>query len=514
MGDENPIRTLGDYSIPSYEGYRNTIELPAGNNVAPLRSDTIQLVQNGCSFHRLRFEDPNQHLKDFLKLVDSFDLDGESLLEAWTSFKDLLQKVPHHGIDLWLQVQIFYDHVNPITRRTIDESAGGKLRDRNAKESRALLEDLALYDNESWNDPRDLAKPVKAITLPQDVPSTSDHHLIELENQVQRLMEAHLAPTQPTQVNKITTSCDICSGPHDTHYCMEDLEQAFVEYASSRTNETRPHSSYEFHYLFQSSIIEQNKNSSSPKRVHFVNSIIILNKDNEAEEEGSVEPNKTKYTNRENSNETDEEVESEKEVKEETEGETEEEEGDDPEHFDTFPTMKELSYHDWLSKNPRPHGLEPRRKPSNPKKNCNFVGRVKGLSVFVGNFTYEGDFMVLEDTTSVIDHYLGSVVCGKPFMKATGLVYNKEEVTVVLERDKERIIFKMPHKRNMFKHVDFTDRGTYSIHPFVIESDDDNCEKTHYSDSLDIGPEYKYVCRGIQSLMATKARRKNKGEVT
>ncbi|GJX69679.1 zinc finger, CCHC-type containing protein [Tanacetum coccineum] len=30
MGDENPIRTLGDYSKPSHEGYRNTIELPIG----------------------------------------------------------------------------------------------------------------------------------------------------------------------------------------------------------------------------------------------------------------------------------------------------------------------------------------------------------------------------------------------------------------------------------------------------------------------------------------------------
>ncbi|GKB63157.1 hypothetical protein Tco_0919343, partial [Tanacetum coccineum] len=60
---------------------------------------------------------------------------------------------------------------------------------------------------------------------------------IELENQVQCLMEAHLALTQPTQVNKITTSCEICSGPHDIQYCMENPEQAFVEYASSRTDE-------------------------------------------------------------------------------------------------------------------------------------------------------------------------------------------------------------------------------------------------------------------------------------
>ncbi|GJV29316.1 hypothetical protein Tco_1385764 [Tanacetum coccineum] len=177
---------------------------------------------------------------------------------------------------------------------------------------------------------------------------------------------------------------------------MEDPEQAFVEYASSRTNEmgsrpftrnqgprnfnkavnawkekpnfnwahvqtfTNPQqyslSTYSSNYqtklekalgikipskllspkyLSQSSIIEQNKNPSSPKRVHFVNSIVILNKENEAEEEGSVEPSKTKYTNCENANKTNEEVESEKEVEEEIEGEIEEEEEDDLEHFDT-----------------------------------------------------------------------------------------------------------------------------------------------------------------------------------
>ncbi|GJX65487.1 hypothetical protein Tco_0299830 [Tanacetum coccineum] len=189
MGDKNPIRTLGDYSRPSHEGYRNTIGSPKGTTwTATLRNDILMFQQHH----------------------------GESLSKAWTRFKDLLQKSPYHGIDLWLQVQIFYDHVNPITSRTIDQSADGKLRNLNPKESWAILEDLALYDNKSWNDPRDFAKPVKAIALPQDVPSTSDRHLIELETQVQRLMEAHLAPTQPTQVNKITTSCEICSGPHDS----------------------------------------------------------------------------------------------------------------------------------------------------------------------------------------------------------------------------------------------------------------------------------------------------------
>ncbi|GJS87940.1 hypothetical protein Tco_0770576 [Tanacetum coccineum] len=50
-------------------------------------------------------------------------------------------------------------------------------------------------------------------------------------------MEAHLAPKPSVQVNKITSSCEICSGPYDTQYCMEDPKQAFVDYASPRTDE-------------------------------------------------------------------------------------------------------------------------------------------------------------------------------------------------------------------------------------------------------------------------------------
>ncbi|GJT26147.1 hypothetical protein Tco_0906422 [Tanacetum coccineum] len=104
--------------------------------------------------------------------------------------------------------------------RTIDQSTDGKLCD--AKESWELLEDLALYDNESWNDLRDFAKPVKAISLPQDAPSTSSHRLIKFKNQVQRLMEAHLALNPPDQVNKIGFFMYDLEWPHDSQYCLEN----------------------------------------------------------------------------------------------------------------------------------------------------------------------------------------------------------------------------------------------------------------------------------------------------
>ncbi|GJS16383.1 hypothetical protein Tco_0410855 [Tanacetum coccineum] len=148
MGDENPIRTLENYSKHSHEGYRNTIELPEGNNVVPLRSDAIRLVQNGCSFHRLRPEDPNQHLKDFLKLLDSLDLDC-----------------------------------------TIDRAASSIFRDKNADESWEIIENLALYDHEGWNDSKDSVKSVKAISTPEGTSKTLERRLLELEDQINFLQK-------------------------------------------------------------------------------------------------------------------------------------------------------------------------------------------------------------------------------------------------------------------------------------------------------------------------------------
>ncbi|GJW17125.1 hypothetical protein Tco_0024561 [Tanacetum coccineum] len=110
MGDKNPIRTLGDYSKPSHEGYRNTIKLPVGNNVVPLRFDTIRLVKNGCSCHGLRSDDPNQHLKDFVKLVNSLDLDGENRERTRLRLfqfslrgqaSNLLERLPAGSITTW-----------------------------------------------------------------------------------------------------------------------------------------------------------------------------------------------------------------------------------------------------------------------------------------------------------------------------------------------------------------------------------------------------------------------------
>ncbi|GKA68173.1 zinc finger, CCHC-type containing protein [Tanacetum coccineum] len=149
MGDKNPIRTLGYYSKPSHEGYRNTIELLVGNNVVPLLSDTIRLVQNGCSFHGLRSEDLNQHLKDFLKLVDSLNLDGSITTWEYLTTHFLAQFVPPgRTAKLRNDILMLQQHHG----ESLSEAWTRRLRKMSAEKAWATIEELARYEDEGWND--------------------------------------------------------------------------------------------------------------------------------------------------------------------------------------------------------------------------------------------------------------------------------------------------------------------------------------------------------------------------
>ncbi|GJV37386.1 hypothetical protein Tco_1409863 [Tanacetum coccineum] len=201
MGDANPIRTLGDYSKPSHEGYRNTIKLPVGNNVVPLRSDTIRLVQNGCSFHGLRSEDLNQHLKDFLKLVDSLELNRSITTWEDRTTRFLAQFfLPRRTAKLCNDILMFQQH-HGESLSEIDRAASGKLCDNNTEKSWEIIKNLALYDHEGWNDSKEFVKPVKAISTPQRTSKTPDRRLLELEDQINFLLKGSRPIPRPSSTH-------------------------------------------------------------------------------------------------------------------------------------------------------------------------------------------------------------------------------------------------------------------------------------------------------------------------
>ncbi|GJV61334.1 MAK10-like protein [Tanacetum coccineum] len=75
MGDKNPIRTLGDYSKPSHEGYKNTIELPIGNDVCEIdraadgklrnknADESWEIIENHALYDHEGWDDTKEFVK-------------------------------------------------------------------------------------------------------------------------------------------------------------------------------------------------------------------------------------------------------------------------------------------------------------------------------------------------------------------------------------------------------------------------------------------------------------------
>nr|GEV97887.1 hypothetical protein [Tanacetum cinerariifolium] len=100
---------------------------------------------------------------------------------------------------------------------------------------------------------------------------------------------------------------------------------------------------------------------------------------------------------------------------------------------------------------------------------------------------------------------------------SSGFESDEEEGTVMFEKDNKTITFKMPHKMEMFTHIDFKEINIDSMPPFVLENMDDY-GKTYYSDSPMLGPKYKEdesMSKEIRHLMKLEKEAKNKkGGVT
>ena len=128
----------------------------------------------------------------------------------------------------------------------------------------------------------------------------------------------------------------------------------------------------------------------------------------------------------------------------------------------------------------------------------NFVGRVKGLHVYVGNFTYVTDFVIVEDIRPVIDSFLTQVVFGKPFVEVSKMTYDPSLGIVRFKDETDEIAYQMPYKIEQFKGLsNIVNEHKQSVY-YRNEEDkrrgvDYVMERIlgFYKDCLKLGPEYR-----------------------
>ncbi|GJY38173.1 hypothetical protein Tco_0424537 [Tanacetum coccineum] len=66
------------------------------------------------------------------------------------------------------------------------------------------------------------------------------------------------------------------------------------------------------------------------------------------------------------------------------------------------------------------------------------------MHVFVGNFTYIVDFMIVKDISSIIDPRLLQVVLGKPFVEISNMTHDPPEGVVRFTNGTDEVAYKMP----------------------------------------------------------------------
>ncbi|GJZ89100.1 putative reverse transcriptase domain-containing protein [Tanacetum coccineum] len=143
-----------------------------------------------------------------------------------------------------------------------------------------------------------------------------------------------------------------------------------------------------------------------------------------------------------------------------------------------------------------------KRRKLNPRDDANggisnFIGRIKGMHVFIRNFTYVVDFMIVEDISSILDPKLSQVVLGKPFIEIYNMTHDPSEGAVRFIRGTDEIAYKMPHKIEQYNSLsDLEKEHTKSVYLRNKEDKRKGVEYViskilgFYKEWLELGPEY------------------------
>ncbi|GJZ10828.1 hypothetical protein Tco_0545587 [Tanacetum coccineum] len=535
MGDVNPIRTLKYYPRPSHEGYRNTIELSEGNNVVPLRSDTIRLVKNGCSFHGLRSEDPNQHLKDFLKFVESLDLDYcmENLVQAfvdyaslhtneaggkWYTFKPEQNNLgdtynpswKSHPNLRWRQPQNSQNNFsNPPNRFQPNGSFPNRSFNNNPQSfnNQSNLEGLvsnfmasqdarlskfeADFKQQQSEMTNKIDTVLKAITdritgaLPSNtvknpklnVNSTSpvlsarSYPTVDPRSTLSRYVpndRTNLKLASQKKKSKMKRTTQKTSIPTIPHHLIHQFHSSSKKYANSIHSSNR--SAWSPSHPTQNLFARKGMTVTSELAYHkylMYRTIPSIFLRNPIITEGCPSnlkiPCNIEHVHVEKA------------------------------YIDLNSPLNVMTrmLYNWIMR----RKLDPRENPSGGVNN--FTGRIKGMHVFVGNFTYVTNFLIAMDISSIIDPRLSQVVLGRPFVETSNMTHNPPEGVVRFTNVTDEIAYKMPRKIEQYNSLSDLEKEHTKL--VYLRSEEDKRREVEYvmskivgfyKECLELGPEY------------------------
>ncbi|WCJ22553.1 Gag-Pol polyprotein [Euphorbia peplus] len=178
-----------------------------------LQPHSIRTWEEMARIFLMKYFPPRQAIKLRNEVSHFSQEDGESLAEAWERYKELLRRVPNHGIPMWMQVQNFYNGVQNIYKMQIESVANGNPED---------LEPQALYDliervvNTSYNWHSVGTDGRKQATIPgtEVISKLITNQFEQLARQIGKLNVSSINSEPP-----FGEECSFCGGPHRNINC-------------------------------------------------------------------------------------------------------------------------------------------------------------------------------------------------------------------------------------------------------------------------------------------------------
>ncbi|KAK1429674.1 hypothetical protein QVD17_11888 [Tagetes erecta] len=167
---------------------------------------------------------PSEKTAKFRTRILSFQQDDEeSIHEAWERYKDLMRKVPHHGLKKWQQCETFYNGLDAPSQQLIDLHANGDFLLKRPGEAYELLEKVA-KKNYSQQGPR----------------SKKGVHQVDSYTALTAQLEALSTKFDQMQANRVQGCCELCGGPHMSSDCQAGNMYDSHEHVDFMGNQVRP----------------------------------------------------------------------------------------------------------------------------------------------------------------------------------------------------------------------------------------------------------------------------------
>ncbi|KAJ9535698.1 hypothetical protein OSB04_un001150 [Centaurea solstitialis] len=174
-----------------------------------------------------RFFSPGK-TANLTKAITNFTQGGtEELYEAWERFKSLQRQCPHHGIEDWRLIQLFYNGLRSDARFAIDFSAGGTIMTKTPAFLKNLIENLAI-NHYQW--------PNERAVHPKGPSSSDSDTMASIVAKINNMSAsfddklAQLARAPHQQYQEPPNICVVCGVQgHDSNACLATMNCTMEE---------------------------------------------------------------------------------------------------------------------------------------------------------------------------------------------------------------------------------------------------------------------------------------------